>query len=571
MSNARRDIEQYQAFLQQRRLWEPTWEKIARLTLPRKSGLQFSSRVAGARLETQYTSVAIRANELLAASIQGSLTSSVVRWFALANGLPALAKNKGVAAWYEDFSDRLYINLTRSNFHQEMQEVYLDLGAFGTGCILMDEKKTTGSLFGGFRFQAQEIATYVIGEDGEGHVDVVYRILKMSPRAIIKRWGAAKAGARINTLAASPETAEAPIDILHGVYPREGARAYSKTTRASKLPVASCYIDLEGVHTIEESGFHEMPVFAPRWTKVSGETYGRGPGFTALGDVSTMDEATKLNLQAWAFAIRPPLVRRHDGVIGTPKVVPGGYIDVYDMDSLRPLESGANVQIDQINREALQTEIRNAFFWEQLQLPNQQILTATEVQRRLELMQRVLGPTLGRLEVELHQKVIMRGAAMMLRAGEKSGWQDPLGAPQPPGEILEAFARGIADVDVQYLGPLARAQKTADVESLSAAIAEATPIIQLQPDSGTVMNGEECVRFVFERRGLPSKLTRSKDEVKEITDQMNEQRKRQAEEERLVNLSQVAKNAGPAMQGMQLSEEQTAEATAQGAMMGAGA
>ncbi len=568
MPNAQESVEWYQSLLQARRLWEPTWDRIARLVLPRKSGLQFGNRTPGGRYENQYTSVAIRANELLASSIQGSLTSSVVRWFALANGMPHLKGNKMVAAWFEDFSDRLYQNLARSNFHQEMQEVYLDLGAFGTGCILMNEKKVDSPLFGGFQFQAQEVGTYVIAEDSEGHVDVVFRVLKMTARAVIKRWGAKKAGNRINALVATRDGAEQMVDILHGVYPREGAKGYAKTTRASKLPVASCYIDMEVAHLIEESGFHEMPIFAPRWTKVSGETYGRGPGFTALGDVSTMDEATKLNLQAWAFAIRPPLLRRHDGVVGTPKVTPGSYIDVYDMDALRPLESGQNVQVNQIEREALQNDIRNAFFWEQLQLPNQQIYTATEINRRLELMQRVLGPTLGRLEVELHQKVIMRGTAMMLRAGERAQWQDPLGAPEPPEEILDALARGIADVDIQYLGPLARAQKTADVDSLNAAMGSVTPIIQLQPDQAVVLNGEECIRFVFERHGLPARMTRSKDEVKKINDAMAAKREQDEKQQQLLAMSQVAKNAAPAMQGMEgMDPDQMAQAQQQGAGM----
>ena len=567
---ARDKINWYKALLSQRAQWEGTWDRIARLTLPRKSGLQFSGRTPGARVETQYTSTAIRANELLAASIGGSLTSSVMRWFALANGLPMLKDNKQVAQWYETFSERLYQNLVRSNFHQEVQEVYLDLGAFGTGCLLMNERKSRGPLFGGFQFQSQEIGTYVIAEDGEGHVEVVGRILKMSARAAAKRWTPAKVGKRINALLADPEQSEQMVDILHIVYPREGVAGYKKATRASRLPVASCYIDMEEQHEIEESGFHEMPIFVPRWSKVSGETWGRGPGFTALGDTSTMDEATKLNLQAWAFAIRPPLLRRHDGVVGTPKVVPGGYIDVYDMEALKPLESGQDVQVNQIEREALQSDVRNAFYWEQLQLPNQQIYTATEINRRLELMQRVLGPTLGRLDVELHQKVILRGAAMMLRAGERSAWQDPMGAPEPPAEILEALAQGVADVDIQYLGPLARAQKTADVDSLNAAVASATPVLQAQPDAATVLNGEAIVRFIFERHGLPTNLTRSKDEVKQISDAMAQKRADEEQQQKLLAMSQVAKNAAPAMQGAsaQLSPEQQEQAMAQGAGMG---
>lgn len=534
-------IEWHEALLQSRRMWEPTWSKIADLTLPRKSGLQFQ-RSPGQRVENQYTSTAIRANELLAASMQGSLTSGVVRWFALADG--ARSKSKAVDTWYEEFSERLYRNLVRSNFHQEMQETYLDLSAFGTGCILMDERQGAGRLFKGFRFQSQEIGTYVISEDGEGHVDVVMRMLRMSPRAAFTRWGN-KIGKRLLALKDKADAKEVPCDILHAAYPRDGVNGYQRGTRATRLPYASCYIDVESKTFIEESGFHEQAMFVPRWTKVTGETWGRGPGFTAIGDSSSLNEAVKLNLQAWAMSVRPAMLRRHDGVVGTPKITPGGFIDVYDMDSLKPLESGANHQINVIERQALQDDIRGIFFWEQLQLPNQQLYTAYEVQKRLELMQRVLGPTLGRIEVELHQKVLMRGASMMLRAGELSNWMDPNGPPEPPGEVMEQLQSGIAEVDIEYLGPLARAQKATDADALSAVLQVATPIIQASPDAAVVYDFEEWLRYIAERRGLPVRLVRDKAEVKKIQDEVKEAREGQAEQEKLKNASEASRNFAP--------------------------
>jgi len=533
-------IQWHESLLQPRRLWEPTWDRIGRLVLPRKSGLQFY-RTPGLRIEDQFTGTAIRANELLASSMQGALTSAVVRWFALADG--TRSKNKAVNAWYEEFSERLYRNLTRSNFQQEMQEVYLDLGAFGTACILMDEKQGGGTLFRGFRFQSQEIGTFVISEDGEGHVDVVMRLLKMTPRAAFRRWGN-RVGERILRLKDHTDSAEVPFEILHASYPRDGVSGYKKGTHPRRLPYASCYVDVEGRYFIEESGFHEQAFFAPRWTKVTGETYGRGPGFTSLGDISSLNEAVKLNLQAWSSSVRPPMLRRHDGVIGTPKLTPGSFIDVYDMEALKAFETGANHQINVIEREALQNDIRNMFFWEQLQLPNQLMPTATEIQKRLELMQRVLGPTLGRIDTELHAKVHHRGAAMMLRAGERSEWLDPNGAPEPPGEVLDQLSRGIAEADIEYLGPLARAQKVTDADSLTQAVLAVEPIVKIQPDSAIVIDGKQAIRYMFEKRGMPSNLLLSPDEVKQIEAEMKEAREATAQQEKLKGASEAARNFG---------------------------
>jgi hypothetical protein len=540
-------IAHFEALRSQRRIWEHIWERIADLTLPRKSGFR-ESRTPGLRRELQYTGTAIRANELLASSMQGSLTSNIVRWFALSSR--AMGRSRQTLGWLEEFSERLYMNLQQSNFHQEMQEVYLDLGAFGNGCIFMDERKGRAPGFAGFRFQAQEIGTYSIAEDSEGHVDTVYRELRISPRAAKKRWGN-RVGKRLLDLAERKEAMDEPTDILHGVFPREGATGYGDGTPARRLPFASCYIDLAGTHLIEELGFHEMPVMVPRWTKVSGETYGRGPGFTALGDISSLNEAMKLNLQSWAKALSPPLMRRHDGVIGNPKITPNSFIDVYDMEALKPLEFGTRFDINVIEREALQADIRNTFFWEQLQLPNQQLYTATEVERRLELMQRILGPTLGRLEIELHQPLIMRGASMMLRAGLRAQFQDPAAAPEPPSEVADMLARGVADVEIEYLGPLARAQKSADAQSLAQTLQIAAPIIQLDPDARDVYDLDEWLRYVAERRGLPSRLVRDRGRVGEIREAKTQERQQAAQQEQMMGMAEMAGKAAPAIKAAQ--------------------
>ena len=79
-------------------------------------------------------------------------------------------------------------------------------------------------------------------------------------------------------------------------------------------------------------------------------------------------------------------------------------------------------------------------------------MTATEVQVRFDLMQRILGPILGRLEYELQSPIIERGFNILFRAGK-------LG--QMPSALIDALNRG--GLSITYMGPLSRAQKQQEI------------------------------------------------------------------------------------------------------------
>ena len=80
----------------------------------------------------------------------------------------------------------------------------------------------------------------------------------------------------------------------------------------------------------------------------------------------------------------------------------------------------------QILERKLEEKIERIFYWDQLQLQGDKLMTATEVERRLELMRRVLGPTLGRFESELLSPLLNRCFGLMYRAGA---------LPPPPEEL----------------------------------------------------------------------------------------------------------------------------------------
>src|SRR5207245_4885360 len=127
-----------------------------------------------------------------------------------------------------------------------------------------------------------------------------------------------------------------------------------------------------------------------------------------------------------AKCIDPPTITRDDGVIGRLKISPADVITVRDMDAVKPLESSARFDVNQIKSDQKRESIKAIFFNQQLQLPEGQIMTATEVEHRFELMQRFLGPTLARMTTELLNPLVQRAFFLMLT---RHGLDD---VPMPP-------------------------------------------------------------------------------------------------------------------------------------------
>jgi Bacteriophage head to tail connecting protein len=510
------------------------WQELAEYIFPRKSRIT-SKRTPGVKqTEKLFDSTVIHANELLAASMQGSLTSPSIPWFSLKMRDATLNANKHVADWLEDSTNRMYLAFRQSNFNSEIHEVYLDLGAFGTGAIFVSERQNTSDLFTGFQFRAMSVGEYVIDEDAEGRVDTVIRTFELTARAAVAMFaGTGKLPEDITK--AAEDKPDTIFEFLHAVYPRREQQAGK--VDSGNMPWASCYVARHGPTLVAESGFIEFPYMVPRWAKTSGEVYGRGPGMTALPDVRTLNRAVELKLKAWAKAIDPPLKAKNDGIVGSVKLTPGGITMVEEMENLEPLESGAKFDVTAIQEAELRRAIRSTYYSDQLQLQEGPQMTATEVQVRFELMQRILGPTLGRLYTELHNPLIERSFGIMLRRGA---------LPPPPDELADG-----GDIDIEYEGPMARAQRSADLAAIERMYVLAAPTAQTHPEVLDLIDHDELLRHVAAVAGVPSNLMRSVEDVARIRAARAEAQQQQAEMQTIVEGTEAAKNVAPVLKALQ--------------------
>jgi len=249
-----------------------------------------------------------------------------------------------------------------------------------------------------------------------------------------------------------------------------------------------------------------------------------------LPDVKMINLMSKTIIQAAQKMIDPPLLVPDDGFLLPIRTQPGG-LNFYrsgSRDTITPLQTGANIPIGLNMEEQRRAAIRTAFFVDQLLSGNQPNMTATEVIQRQEERMRVIGPVLGRLMNEMLRPLIDRAFALMLRA-------DMLAVPP---EILQGM-----DIDIEYVSPLARAQKSSSVNGVMRALEILMPLSQQLP-VGDHIDPDGLVTYLTEALGVPKKVLKSQSAVDEEREQrammQQEQMERQMEQEDVATVGQAA-------------------------------
>ena len=319
------------------------------------------------------------------------------------------------------------------------------------------------------------------------------------------------------------------VTMLHAVTPRY-ERDSSKMDSAN-MPFASVYICMESKMPISIKGFQEFPYVVPRFLKATGETMGRSPAMVALPDVKMLNLMSKTIIQAAQKQIDPPLLVPDDGFILPIRTNPGGlnFYRAGSRDTITPLNVGANIPIGLQMEEQRRMAIRSAFYVDQLLSGGNVNMTATEVVQRQEERMRVIGPVLGRLMNEMLRPLIDRVFGLMLR-------QEMLAMPP---ESLQG-----RDIDIEYVSPLARAQKSTSLNGTIKALEVLLPLAQSFP-VGDHIDPDGLVRHITEALGVPKTTLRSQREVDEARQQ------RAAQEQEMMERQQVTEDVANVAQGAQ--------------------
>jgi len=460
------------------------WQEIAELIYPAHANFIYKATSGEKRMQKVYDSAAIHANELLSSGLFSLLTSSASKWFELRPVDWQLYQIKAVQEHLDTVSRIMYHEINRpiAGFNTAMHENYLGYGAFGNLTTFVDEIPEKNSLL----FQSLPLYECHYVQNQHGTVDTLYREYTRTVEQLVRKFGKDKLSKETNKLITDNKL-DTPVKCIHLICPRETANILSM--KAVDMPFASIYIEVKEKHVIHEGGFPELPFMAARFYKESFETYGRGPGATTLPDVKMLMRVAQVTIRAMQKSTDPPIMLPDSGFLKPFRTTPGG-INYYrkgrvnlknDIDIIPT----GNAILGLEYSESLHQRIREAFFVDQLQLTQGPQMTATEVLQRTEEKLRLMGPLLGRIQMELLGPMIQRVHGILKRAGK---------FPEPPMELSGE------EIKIMYTSPIARAQEQVEANGIMRAFGLLEPIMKYDPESNLmdVFNTDEMAKGIFE-------------------------------------------------------------------------
>lgn len=539
-------ISRFNDLEQQRKTIDQTWDIIKRFMMPYRGEFfrpQHSEHeVEWRRNREIYDSTGVMGVQTLASSLHGTVTSAVSTWFGMEWRHHELQADEDAVLWIQRASEVMADALQDSNFGVESAESYIDIVGYGTAFIseeVLDED--TGEI----QFDAIPVEQSYFEPDANGQPFNFYRKLIWSPIQIWNHFGEDTPD-YILKQAKTPGNADTKHEIIFCIYTRKVKKdEYDKGIRGYPLvpeerPFGYKYVIRESGDTVGMGGgYYEMPVFVPRWRKTVGSIWGHSPAMLALPDVLTVNEYVELILKAGTKVVDPATLVTERGLLSDLDLEPAGLTVVRSLDDIGTYESKARFDVSDIQVDKLRSAIRSTFFVDQLELKDSPAMTATEVQVRYELMQRLLGPTMGRLKTDYLDPLLQRTFNICFRANKFD---------EMPEIVEEAYAAGKGDFEVKYIGPLARAQKVDSVRAIQEWSAFMAEMANLNPEILDIMDFDQIAKELAALSNVPQELMRKVAEVKKIRAKREEQQQAQMEAEQNQLNSAAAKDMAAAEQ-----------------------
>ena len=499
-----------QSLKQERNSWESHWREISDYILPRRgvySGQQPNDgRIRGTRI---IDSTATRALRILAAGLQGGLTSPARPWFRLGIADRDISRNKSVRDWVAQVESIMYRAFSKSNFYSCIHSLYTELAGFGTGILYCEPDEERG-----LRFRTLTAGEYSLATDAQGRVDTVFREFKMTARQLEKRFGRENLPATVVT--SLNVNRDHWFDVLHVVQPRD--EFDHGRLDSENMPFESVFLlNDRGGYVLSEGGFMENPYMVPRWDTSAMDVYGRSPAMDVLADVKMLMEMSKSQIQAVHLTLRPPM-KVPSMYSRRLNLLPGGQnpVEQNQQDSVSPLYqvrpdlAGVSHKIQDVR-----SSIREGFYNDIFMMmagSNRRTITAAEVAERHEEKLIQLGPVIERQHTELLDPLIDRVFGILMRAGQ---------LPQPPS-ALEGH-----DIKVDYISVLAQAQKMVGTQSIQSLAEFVGRLAQANPEVLDKVDMDRAVEDYAELIGVPNGIVRSGDEVEQFRNLRRQQMQHQ--------------------------------------------
>lgn len=507
----------FEQMSQGRSIWEGLWQDLKDYVRPSTDDFYRYTTKGKSQVDKIFDGTAMWALDQLAAGLNSHLTSPTTRWFSL--GIDGRAQLTDEELLYlEDVADVVYTEYRRPevNFAPSIHEVYLDICAFGTAIDYQEyDEKEDHLLFNSF-----PLVECFVMENHYGRVDTLGRVRSLTALQIRKQFGEDNLPHEIRKAVTQEPSKE--FQIAHMVFPREDRDVYAMDNVNKAF--ASVWFVKDTGDILKEGGFDTFPYHVPRWTKLSGETYGRSPAMSCLPDIRMVNAMAKTLIKGAQKIVDPPLQVPSDGFMLPLRTSPGSLLmHEQGSDLVVPLQTGGRVDIGIEFIGYHRDRIVKSFYVDWLiRGKKKERQTTTEIADDRDEMLRQMAPMLGRLQTELLGPMLARTFDLMVRHNR---------LPEAPASLEGE------NIEITYISPAAMAQFGAKAVGIQRYVQGMGQFASIYPDVLDRIDPDAVADEMAVTMDVSRKILRSDEAVVELRQRRAQQ---QAQQQQLAAGAQVA-------------------------------
>lgn len=478
----------YQRALKKRQPWEAGYQDCYDYAFPGRTS--FFQRAVGADAPEIFDETAVIGVQEFASRIQQGLTPNYTRWFQLEAGTDVPPEQRAeVNEALDAVSAHVHEVISQSNFAQEAAECYYDV-SLGTAAMDVVE----GDALNPVIFNAVPLPDLALDSGPNDELGSFFRTRMVQISHIESAYPGAKVPPEMKDKAA-----------------KQVENAADKSDPRVKV-VLACYRDWK----VMNEEVHHTVLFAPdydavlfertergagsgrmigfRWSKATGEVWGRGPLFNTMPAVRTANLVVQMVLENAEMAIAGIYTAEDDGVanVSNIRLLPGTIVPIAPGSAgLQAVRGAGNFDVSQLVLGEMRQNIRKALYNETLGDPNRTPMSATEVSQRMADLSRQIGSAFGRLQIEFVNRLVQRVIYILKKRGE-----------------IELPVVNGREIKIVSTSPLSQAQAVEDINAVNNYLAligqhYGPQMVNLYTD------GAEVAMYLKDKFNLPEKLVRN--------------------------------------------------------------
>lgn len=481
--------------------WDWHWNEVAGRVWPSEE--QFNQkRSPGVKvMDKVFDSTAPLALPKFASAIDSIVTPSTQIWHGLEAEDEEANSDLETKRFLEAVTKMLFRMRYRpfANFTGQISECYMNLGAFGTMAMFVEDVLGLG-----IRYAAMPMRQMYIRQSAHGIVDYTHRKFSLDVRQAIQKFGEQNLPEKIVKWKEKDPFHE--FEFIHCVKPYSEYKQGAYGPRG--MQYYSAYVVPECCEIVVEGGFRTFPYAFGRYLTSAGETYGRSPAMMALPDIKMVNEMEKTLLRAGHKTVDPPLLAYGDGILSafnvTPNAINYGGVNDQGQQLVHPLQTGGKLDIGIEMTDQKRKTINDAFLITlfQILVQNPQ-MTATEALLRAQEKGSLLAPTMGRQQSEFLGAIITRELDISSQANLIQN---------APRSLMMTGNR----VKAVYTSPLSRLRRAEDGVAITRTMDMVRPLAEIKPELLDNFADDELVREIAEINGTPARVLNTRDEVAKI-------------------------------------------------------